>query len=257
MTRLVLTSLLIFSSCAHAEAPAAAQATTLTVFAAASLKNALDAAAEIYKAQTGVAAQISYAASFTLAKQIEAGAPADVFFAADTASMDYLAERRLIDPATRVDLLGNMLVVVAPASAPLTRLALTPGAFAAALGDRRLAMGDPASVPAGKYAQAAFESLKLWSEVQPRAAFADNVRAALNFVARDEAPLGVVYATDAQAERKVKVVAAFAADTHPEIVYPLAATTRGAEAAGGFLKFLRSPAARATFETQGFSVLAR
>lgn len=256
----VFVSLLALAPCARAEAPAvapAAQASTITVFAAASLKNALDAAAASYKAQTGVSSQISYAASFTLARQIEAGAPADVFFAADKASMDYLAERRLIDPATRVDLLGNTLVVVAPATAQLTQLPLTPGALAAALGDQRLAMGDPASAPAGKYGQAALESLKLWAEVQPRAAFADNVRSALAFVARGEAPLGIVYATDAQAEPKVKIVATFPESAHPKIVYPLAATTRGTEAARGFLKFLRSGAARAAFEKQGFSVLAR
>jgi molybdate transport system substrate-binding protein len=247
---------------ARAESPAPARpepaaAKTLMVFAAASLKNALDEAAEAFRAATGVTAIISYASSMTLARQIEAGAPAEIFVSADAASMDYLAERRLIDPASRVDLFGNSLVVVAPASSPLQELAFAKEAFLAALGEGRIATGDPASVPAGKYAKAALEKLGLWSALEARFAFADNVRSALVFVARGEAPLGVVYATDALAERKVKIVAAFPPGAHPRIVYPAAATPSASGDAKALLAFLRGAKARDSFLRRGFSFLPR
>ncbi len=168
-----------------APAPTAkAPAGTLTVFAAASLKNALDAAAAAYRAKTGVEVSVSYASSMTLAKQIEAAPPDDVFFSADLASMDYLAERNLIQPKTRSNLLGNKLVLVAPRASKVEKLALAKEALTAAIGDGRIATGDVASVPIGKYAKAALDKLGLWSVAEPHFAFTDNVRAALVFVAR-------------------------------------------------------------------------
>lgn len=253
---LILAALMaVAAPSARAQAPTAAA--PVTVFAAASLKDALDEAAARFTAATGIGARLSYAASFTLARQIEAGAPADVFISADAAAMDYLAERKLIEPKTRVDLLGNSLVVVAPKSAPLETLAFTSAAFAAAIGDGRIATGDPASVPAGAYAKAALEKLDLWRAVAPRLAFTDNVRAALVFVAREEAPLGLVYATDARSEPRVKIVAIFPESSHPRIVYPIALTGAGGVAAARLLDFLKGPDGKAIFERHGFLFLAR
>jgi len=247
---------------ARAEAPVVAArgvatVDTVTVFAAASLKNALDEAAAAWKAKTGTEVKISYAASTPLAKQIEAGAPADIFVSADLASMDYLAERKLIVDSSRSNFLGNTLVVVAPKGSATTKLGFEKGAFETALGESgRIATGDPASVPVGKYARAALEKLGLWGDLQNRFAFADNVRNALNFAARDEAPLAIVYATDAASEPKVKVVATFPKDSHPAIVYPIALTkAAGPEAPAKFLKFLKSPAGTAAFAKQGFIIL--
>lgn len=235
-------------------APTASQ--TVMIFAAASLQNALDATAAAYKAKTGVDVKISYAGSMTLAKQIEAGAPADVFISADAASMDYLAGKNLIQSRTRSNLLGNTLVLVAPSSSKLEKVPFTKDAFAAAIGAGRITTGDVASVPVGKYAKAALEKLGLWSTAEPRFAFTDNVRSALAFVAREEAPLGIVYLTDAKSEPKVKVVAAFPADSHPPIVYPIALTASAkGDASAKLLAFLKSPAAKAVFVEQGFAVL--
>lgn len=232
-------------------AQARERAQIVTVFAAASLKNALDQAAAGFQAATGIKTSISYAASLTLARQIEAGAPADMFISADAASMDYLSERKLIAPATRVDLLGNRLVVVAPKSSRVETLAFTSEAFAAAIGSSRLVTGDPSSVPAGKYAKAALEKLGLWSAVAPRLAFTDTVRAALVFVALGEAPLGIVYSTDANFEPGVKIVAIFPENSHPQIVYPIALTAAGGEAAALFLAFLKG-AGSTHFQQHGF-----
>ncbi|HEY8065543.1 MAG TPA: molybdate ABC transporter substrate-binding protein [Methylosinus sp.] len=247
---------------AFAEAPAAgadkaAGAKTVTVFAAASLKNALDDAAAAYKKKTGVEISISYAASLPLAKQIESGAPADIFVSADTASADYLSSRGLLKEGTRVDLLGNSLVLVAPKIAGGKKVALEKAALLAALGDSgRIATGDPASVPVGKYAKAALTKLNLWEDLESRFAFAENVRAALLFVARDEAPLGIVYLTDAHSEPKVSVVATFPASSHPPIVYPFAQTASStSEAATKFFAFLKSPEAAGFYKKQGFAVL--
>lgn len=239
-----------------ATAPSAASAPSVTVFAAASLKNALDAVAIAFRAKMGGEVTISYAGSMTLAKQIDAGAPADVFFAADEASMDYLAGKDLIQPGTRANLLGNTLVVVAPASSRLQKLPLTAEALAAAIGAGKIATGDVASVPVGKYARIALEKLGLWAVAQPSLAFTDNVRAALMYVARDEAPLAIVYLTDARSEPKVKIVATFPAGSHPPIVYPVALTsTAKGQAAADFLAFLKSKTVRAIFAEQGFAVL--
>ncbi len=229
-------------------------AQSVSVFAAASLKTALDAIGAAYKAKSGVDLKISYAGSMALAKQIEAGGPAELFVSADEASMDYLAQRNLIQPQTRSNLLGNTLVIVAPRGSSLDKLALAKEALAAAIGAGKIAIGDIDSVPVGKYAKAALEKLGLWSVAESHFAFTDNVRAALMFVAREEAPLGIVYLTDAKAEPKVKIVATFPADSHPPIIYPIALTTRGAEgAAAKFINFVKGPTAKAIFVEQGFT----
>ena len=228
----------------------------IVVFAAASLKTALDEAAAAFKAQGGAEVKISYAGSLALARQLEQGAPADIFASADKDSMDYAADKKSIRPESRFDFVGNHLVVIAPKKSANETLAFTPEAFARALGTGRLATGDVTSVPVGKYAKAALEKLGLWAAVEPRLALSENVRAAMAFVARDEAPLGIVYATDAMAEPNVKVVATFPEDSHPPIVYPLALTARSTNpAARKFLDFLRSDTARTLFEKQGFQVL--
>ncbi|GJE13320.1 MULTISPECIES: molybdate ABC transporter substrate-binding protein [Methylobacterium] len=232
-------------------------ADTVTVFAAASLKNALDNAGKAFTSQTGVELRASYAASSALARQIESGAPADLFASADLDWMDYLAKTNLIRPDTRVNLLGNRLVLIAPSDAKESAVAFTPEAFAAALGpDGRLATGEVNSVPIGKYAKVAFEKLGLWGSIQPRLAQSDNVRAALMLVSRGEAPLGVVYESDAKSDPTVKVVGVFPADSHPPVVYPFAVTAdaRGA-GAKRFLEYLRSPAAKPFFEAEGFRVI--
>ena len=243
-------------SAAHA-APPKSKPEPITVFAAASLKESLDEAAVAYEAQTGQPLRVSYAASSALARQIEQGAPADVFLSADLDWMDYLQQRKLVDEASRRNLLGNTLVLVAPASSPAKSLQLKPGVdLRPLLGDGRLALALTASVPAGKYARAAFESLGVWTQLQPRVAEAENVRAALMLVARGEAPLGVVYASDARAEPKVRVLATFPAATHPPIVYPVArprASTHPQAAA--FVRWLRTGPAATLFRRHGFSVL--
>lgn len=235
-----------------------ARAETVTVFAAASLKNALDEAAAAFKKKTGNEVTISYAASMPLAKQIESGAPADIFISADTASADYLSSRGLLKEGTRQDLLGNSLVLVAPKIAGVKKVALDKDSLLAALGESgRMAIGDPASVPAGKYAKAAFQKLGAWETLEPRFALTENVRAALTFVARDEAPLGVVYQTDANSDPKVVVVATFPASSHPPIVYPIALTASSTSpAAAKLLTFLESPEAASYFTKQGFAVLS-
>lgn len=227
------------------------------VFAAASLKNALDAAAADFSRGSKSPVRISYAASPTLAKQIEAGAPADVFISADLAWMDYLDERGLIQGATRRNLAGNTLVLIAPAKAPV-ELAIAPRfPLAAALGDGRLAMANTEAVPAGRYGRAALEALDVWPAVAGRLAQADNVRAALALVSRGEAPLGIVYKTDAAADPGVTIVDVFPAETHPQIVYPIAVTASSSHpSAEHFASFLASNGGRRHFEKEGFTVLS-
>jgi molybdate transport system substrate-binding protein len=238
-------------------AAATAQAADVTIFAAASLKNALDDAAAAYKEKTGKPLTISYAGSSQLAKQIESGAPADIFFSADLDWMDYLAERNLIAPASRVTLLGNTLVLVAPKDATVALEIGKDFPLAAALGDDgKLAMASIDSVPAGKYGKAALTALGVWDAVEPHVAQADNVRAALTFVAKGEAPFGIVYGTDAHAEPDVKVVGTFPEDSHPPIVYPVARIAASDNPdAKAFLDWLVTPEARPNFEGQGFIVL--
>jgi len=235
--------------------PASAQGQKLIIFAAASLKDALDEANAAYQHENSQETATSYAASSTLAKQIEAAAPADVFISADLDWMDYLAKRNLIKPETRANLLGNRLVLIAPVNSPLN-LAIGPNfLLAQALGNGRLAIADPNGVPAGRYGKAALESLSVWSTIADRLAPAENVRAALALVARGETPLGIVYQTDAASDKDVKIVGIFPQDTHPPIIYPIAVVASSTNpAALGYLAYLKSRAARPTFEKHGFTV---
>lgn len=246
-----------FFALSLASVPAAAQDTKLTVFAAASLKNALDDVNKAYAAaNSGKDVAVSYAGSNALAKQIEEGAPADVFISADLAWMDYLEGKKLIKDGTRSSLLGNRIVLIAPKDSSAA-VKLEQGVdLAAALSDGRLAMANTDSVPAGKYGKAALEKLGAWDGVKNMVAQAENVRAALLLVSRAESPLGIVYKTDAASDPSVKIVDTFPADTHPPIVYPAAviAATNNADAES-YLKFLRTPEAVAAFEKQGFAVL--
>lgn len=233
---------------------AAAHAAPVTVFAAASLKNALDEVGAEY-ARAGGQARFSYAASSAIARQIEQGAPADVYVSADSDWMDYLAQRRLIVASSRRDLLTNRLALIAPAD---SKLALKIGRgmpIARALGAGRLAVAGP-EVPAGKYAKAALTALGVWPSVSGKLAQAENVRLALQYVARGESPLGIVYDTDAVVERRVRIVGLFPTGTHPPIVYPAAivASSRNPDAAK-FMAFMRSPRAAAVFKKYGFVVL--
>jgi len=234
----------------------AAKAAEIVVFAAASLKEALDDAVRAYGNQSGDEVKISYAASSALAKQIENGAPADVFISADLDWMDYLQQRNLVKPGTRKSLLGNRLVIIAPADSDL-KLDIKPGFdLAGALKGGRLAMADPDSVPAGKYGKAALETLGVWNSIRAAIASAANVRAALVFVSRREAPLGIVYATDAAADPQVKIAGVFPPESYPPIIYPIALTTESKNpSAVRLLEFLVSPAARLIFEKRGFTAL--
>jgi molybdate transport system substrate-binding protein len=236
--------------------PALAQAKPALVFAAASLKNAFDEIAAQYERETGKKVTLSYGASSALAKQIEAAAPADLFISADLDWMDYLQTRNLIKTETRGNMLGNRLVLVAPKDSPAS-IKIGPGfPLVELLGGGRLAMADPKAVPAGKYGRAALESLGVWQAVELRVAAAENVRAALALVSRGEAPLGIVYQTDAAADPNVKIVGTFPEDTHPPIIYPaalLASTTNGDALA--FLAYMRAPGARPAWEKHGFTVL--
>jgi len=240
-----------------APAPAAVAQEKVMVFAAASLKNALDAVNAACEADVGEAATISYAASSALAKQIEQGAPADIFMSADLDWMKYLADKNLIKTDTEVKLLGNQIVLVAPADSKAEAKVEKGFDLAGLLGDGRLAMANVDAVPAGRYGKAALEALGVWASVEGKVAQAENVRAALALVSTGEAPLGIVYKTDANAEPKVKVVGTFPQDSHPPIVYPVAQTAGSKHAeAPAFLKCLQSAKAKALFEAQGFSVLA-
>lgn len=248
---MVLAGVLCVASPAFAQ-----QAKPLVVFAAASLQTALSAAAAEWKAQSSTPVMFSYAASSALARQLESGAPADLFASADVEWMDWAQTRSLIKPGTKRVLLGNSLVLVTQKETALD-LRIAPGfGLAAAIGESRLATGNPSSVPVGRYAQAALTRLGVWQEIGPKIAGTDNARAALALVARGEAKLGIVYGTDAAAEPKVRVVDTFPADSHPPIVYPFAVTAASTNAdAIRFLDFLSSPKAEAIFKAQGFSVL--
>ena len=232
---------------------------SITVFAAASLKNALDDTNAAFTKATGVKVTASYAASSALAKQIEQGAPADVFISADLQWMDYVGERKLIKPDTRVNLLGNKLVLIAPADSKTAAVTIGQGFDIAKLaGSGRIAVADVNAVPAGRYAKAALEKLGAWAATEPKLAQAENVRATLAFVARDETPIGIVYETDAKVEPKVKIIGAFPDGSYPPVTYPAAATTVAAkQSASQYLNFLRTPAAKAIFEKYGFSFLIR
>lgn len=251
------TFLLSLSIVLGASAPTVAQDRDVLVFAAASLKNALDDLKAAWQRETGKKAVISYAGSNALAKQIEAGAPADIFFSADRDWMDYVASKGLIDPVSRINLLGNTLVLIATKDTA-REMSLQPGFdLAGALNGGRLAMGNVDAVPAGKYGKAALEKLGAWNAVKDRIAQAESVRAALLYVSRGEAPLGIVYRTDAASDPGVRIVAAFPEGTYPPIAYPVAVTKAAGPNAKAFLDFLRSPRAKPFFEQQGFSILAK
>jgi len=241
-----------------ANAPALAEDKGLIVFAAASMKNALDEVDAAYTAKTGVRIAASYAASSALAKQIEQGAPADVFLSADTDWMDYEIRKKNIDETTRVNLLGNSIVLIAPTASKTGNVTIAPGFDLATLaGAGRIATGDVKAVPVGRYAKAALEELGAWRAVERKIAAAENVRAALTLVARGEATLGIVYATDARVEPGVKIVGAFPADSHPPIIYPVAATATAKPEAATYLAFLRTSATKNIFEKYGFTFLIR
>jgi len=233
-----------------------AQGRDLLVFAAASLNSALDDADARYLHDAGHKVVVSYGASSTLAKQIENGAPADIFISADLDWMDYAAAHKLIRPETRSNLLGNKLVLIASADSHINLTIAQNFPLAQALGNNRLAMADPAAVPAGKYGKAALEALGVWLSVASKIAPAQDVRATLLLVSRGEAPLGIVYQTDAAADRSVKIIGAFPESTHPPIIYPIAVTAASTNAgAAAYIGFLKSPAAKPAFEKQGFVTL--
>jgi molybdate transport system substrate-binding protein len=236
---------------------AEAQSKDVVILAAASLKNALDEASAAWNKQSDKSTKISYAASSVLAKQIESGIPADIFISADVPWMDYVAERKLIKAPSRSDFLGNQIVLIAAKDSKID-LKIDKGfGLRAALGnDGRLAMGNVDSVPAGKYGKAALESLGVWSSVADRVAQAENVRMALTLVSRGEAPLGIVYKTDAASDPNVRIVGAFPDGTHPPIIYPMALLASSTNPdAQAFVDYLKSPAGKPFFEKQGFTVL--
>jgi len=233
----------------------AAESDSVTVFAAASTTNALNDIANIFQIKKQGKVTHSFASSSTLAKQIVNGAPANVFLSADEKWMNYLAEKNMIEPNTRLNLLGNSIVLIAPSDANVKTTIGPQFDPAGLLGDGRLAMGDPAHVPVGTYAKQALEKLGVWAAVEPKLARAKDVRAGLALVERGEAPLGVVYSTDAAISNKVKVVGVFPEDSHPSIVYPVALVRgRATPAAKRYLEFLKSPEARDVFRKYGFTV---
>jgi len=241
---------------AFLEHPAlAADPDSVTVFAAASTTNALTEIGSLF-GQKGMGKIVtSFASSSTLAKQIEKGAPADVFISADQEWMNYLADRKLVDKATRFNLAGNRLVLIAPADST-AKIKITPGfELAKLLGEGRLATGDPDHVPVGKYAKAALQKLGVWTDVEGKLARAADVRAALALVERGEVPFGIVYSTDAAISKKVKVVAEFPQDTYPPVVYPAAVVSgRDSATSKRFVEFLKSPDSKKVFERYGFAV---
>jgi molybdate transport system substrate-binding protein len=236
--------------------PVVAQNHDVLVFAAASLKDAMDDITGQYQRETGKHIRVSLAASSTLAKQVENGAPADIFISADLDWMDYLAKRNLVKANTRRNLLGNKLVLIAPKDSA-TQVKIQAGfPLVRMLAGGKLSMADTASVPCGKYGKASLEKLGVWQSVAGQVVQAENVRAALALVARKEAPLGIVYQTDATAEPNVKVVGTFPADTHPPIIYPIALTAGSTNPdAAAFLAYLGSARTRPFFEKQGFTIL--
>lgn len=248
----LILSLALAAAIAHAEERSRV---TLTVFAAASLTDSLQKVTDEFSRSSGIRVKLSFAASSALAKQIEVGARADVFFPADEDWMDYLQQRELIDDSTRIDLLGNRLALVAPSDSNVSLKLAKNAPVVQALGPSgRLAIGDPDSVPAGKYARTALLSLGLWTDLERRLARAENVRVALMYVARGETPLGIVYSTDASVEPRVKVVALFPQNSHPPITYPVAATKVAQAEAAKYLAYLRGDEASRIFTNAGFTV---
>ncbi len=236
---------------------AVAQEQTLTVFAAASMKNALDDANAAFTKTTGIKVTASYAASSALAKQMESGAPADVFISADLSWMDYVAGKNLIQTDSRYNLLGNRLVLISGKESKIDNVKIGRGFDIARLaGDGRIAIADVKAVPAGRYAKAALEKLGSWAAAEPKLATAENVRATLAFVARGETQIGIVYETDAKVEPNVKIAGTFPDGSYPPVVYPVAATSNAKPGVSKYLDFLRGNEAKAIFERYGFSILA-
>jgi len=264
MTRMLSTSVRLILACAvcvgFCLGPARAATQTgddALVFAAASLQTALDDLAAPVQRATGVRMRISYASSAALAKQIEGGAPAGVFISADLDWMNYVADRKLIRSESRVNLLGNRLVLVATKGRQVS-IKIGPGfGLAQALGRERLALADPAAVPAGKYAREALTKLGVWDSVANKIAATENVRASLLLVSRGEAPLGIVYRTDAMVDPGVTVVDTFPESSHAPIIYPAALTTTAPAAAAKVLDYLKTPAARVVFDKHGFTTPGR
>jgi molybdate transport system substrate-binding protein len=239
----------------HASRGAESDTPTIIVFGAASLTNVLQDLGDAFTKESSVTVKFSFAASSALAHQIENGAAADVFFSADLDWMDYLQTRNLIQLQSRHDVVGNRLVLIAPRASGIT-LKIEPNfPLAAALGKNRLATGDPDSVPVGRYAQSALTNLGVWKEISDRLIRADSVRSALAFVDRGEAPLGIVYETDALVDKNVRVVDVFPASSHAPIVYPIALTPAAKPAAVKFIAFIRGPAGDAAFKAYGFAPL--
>jgi molybdate transport system substrate-binding protein len=237
---------------------ASGQERGILVFAAASMRDSLDQVNSAFAKARSIKVTASYAASSALMKQIEGGAPADVFISADPDWMDYGAKNKLIKDETRVNLLGNKLVLITAKDSVQGEVAIGPGFDLVKLaGEGRVATGDVRAVPVGLYAKAALEKLGAWAAAEPKLAMTENVRVALTLVARGEAKLGIVYATDAKVEPGVKVIGTFPDDSHPPIIYPAAATRQAKPETMQYLDYLRSTAAKAIFESYGFSFLAR
>jgi molybdate transport system substrate-binding protein len=258
MVARLFASLVLLAALAGAPQPVAAQS-KLTVFAAASMRNALEDANKAFTRATDIKVVTSYAASSALAKQIAQGAPADVFVSANIKWMDLLADKKMIRPDTRINLLGNALVLIAPKNSKLNKVEIKQGFDLAKLaGDGRIAIANVRAVPAGLYAKAALRSVGAWEAAEPKLAQAENVRATLAYVARGEAPLGIVYSTDAKIEPDVKIVGVFPTDSHPPITYPIAATAEGKNAAAArYIAFLKTSQSKAIFERYGFRFLIK
>jgi len=256
--RIFLVCALALCALGLAGLPARAEQQAITVFAAASMKNAIDDINAAFSKATGLKVVASYAASSALVRQIEQGAPADVFASADLDWMHYGSQKKLVQDDTRINLLGNRLVLIAPKDAKIGEVTIAPGFDLARLaGDGRIVTGDVRAVPVGKYAKAALEQLGAWNAAEKKLAMVDNVRAVLALVARGEAALGIVYETDAKVEPNVKIVGRFPENLHPPITYPVALTTGAKPAAARYLAFLRSSAAKNLFEAYGFTFLVR
>jgi molybdate transport system substrate-binding protein len=251
----LLAALALTGVASGADAPPAPEPGSILVFAAASLTDALEEVDGAFTAATGIKVRTSFASSAVLAKQIDSGAPADVFLSADREWMDYLGQHSLLKDGSRRDLLGNQLVLIAPADSTV-KLKITRGFdLLGALHGARLATGDPDSVPAGIYGKEALTRLNVWDQVAGHLVRAENVRAALAYVARGEAPLGIVYRTDALAEKRVRIVDTFPEAGHAPINYPIARTLQSQPQARRYSDFLGSEAARQIFVRRGFVAL--
>jgi molybdate transport system substrate-binding protein len=251
-----LRNLLLIAFAFAALARPALAADTITIYAAASLTDALNDIDAAYQKKTGIEVKASFASSSTLAKQIEQGAPAQVFASADTKWMDYLDKKNLIDDSSKKNLLGNALVVIAPSDSVVGPQAISASFdWAKFLGaDGKLAVGDPDHVPAGIYAKESLTNLGAWNSLQVHLARADDVRGALAFVERGEAPLGIVYVTDARISKKAKIVGVFPASSHSPIVYPFAIVKgAGSPAVAAYFGYLTGPEAASVFRRYGFA----